>query len=321
MKHVKAAFKQHLAQWGAHLAAARGQDNPAAFLLAQQARTTLFYLQAMCRLLGQVHDKKKFGKLKERFKLMEDALGAVDYQQGLLRDFADNPQIPAAVLDVVERDHAAALAQTNELLIQQGWLGKKAQRMDKVKQLCRQIDWLSDAQFNAVLRPFYQSQIDALTEQLSQPLVEIEAGVHELRRDLRWLSIYPQAFKGFVTLKPARGTAAKWSKYLTPKIIASPFNQLPRVADIEPIELNANPFYALSWLIDALGTLKDQGLRVQALTQCLNDETQAIATLGAGQASPSEILTAAQIVAAQVKKDGVLSNLLATRRQPSGHSV
>lgn len=320
MKNVKILFKHHLSVWSNLLIEAQTHGNAAEFLLANNARTTVFYLEAITRLLAAVHDKKTFAKLKERFKLLEDSFGVMDYYQGLITDFSSNPKIPTALVDALKEQQNTAVFKTNALLIEQGWLGKNAVRLNKIKQLSKKIDWLDDEKFNSVLYEFYQNDIEKITQQLSAPLNEIEADVHELRRDLRWLSIYPQAFKGFVVLKPARITAAKWNKYLTPKIINSPFNQLARADDITPIEMNANAFYALSWLIDALGTLKDQGLRLLALTQvwheidAANAESLALAALGREQANQAEILSAARIVVAQVKRDLVLKSLLAVHR-------
>lgn len=320
MKNVKILFKHHLSVWANLLIEAQNHSNAAEFLLANNARTTLFYLEAITRVLGTMHDKKNFAKLNERFKLIEDSFGEVDYHQTWATDFAGNPKIPTAVLDSVTAQTSIALFKCNALLIEQGWLGKNASRLSKVKQLSKKIDWLDDEKFSAKLYEFYQTEISKITQQLGESLDEIEAGVHELRRDVRWLSIYPQAFKGFVTLKPARITAAKWNKYLTPKIVNSPFNQLTRADDIAPIEMNANAFYAMSWLIDALGTLKDQGLRLLELSKVWGEiegvdaQELALAALGREQANQTEILSAARIVVAQVKRDLVLKSLLAVRR-------
>ena len=84
--------------------------------------------------------------------------------------------------------------------------------------------------------------------------------------------------------------------------------------------MNANAFYAMSWLIDALGTLKDQGLRLLELSKVWGEiegvdaQELALAALGREQASQAEILSAARIVVAQVKRDLVLKSLLAVRR-------
>ena len=320
-KHVKILFKHHLTVWSNFLIEATLQKNAATWLLENNARTTLFYLEAMTYVLATMHDDKKLTKLNERFKLIEDSLGTMDYYAGMIKNFKGNKKIPVSIIAHLEVELQTATFKTNALLHEQAWLGKDADRMDKVKQIVRKIDWLSDADFTEQLQRFYQKRITKLTTQLTQPLNEIEAGVHELRRDVRWLSIYPQAFKGFIVLKPARITAQKWNKYLTEEVLGSRFNLLTPADDIiDVLQLNANNFYALSWLIAALGMLKDQGLTWMGLTEAfraVNNEplerAQALAlnALGREQANPDEILAAARMIVAQVKKDGVLSGLVA----------
>ena len=39
----------------------------------------LFMLEGLAKLYAEIHNKKKFTKLKVHFKLVEDALGAIDY--------------------------------------------------------------------------------------------------------------------------------------------------------------------------------------------------------------------------------------------------
>ena len=320
MKHSKVLFKHHLTVWQHLLLEAAQQPDAATALLAGNARTTLFYLEAITRLLNAVHEQKKMGKLNERFKLLEDSLGDMDHYAALIEAFASNPKIPAEVVAHLVLKLQKATAQTNALLVEQGWMGNKARRMARTKDAVKELDWLTDAGFKAKVHAYYQEQMVKTIEALQQPMTEIEAGVHELRRDVRWLSIYPQAFKGFFVLKPARMVAQKWQKYLTPEIVSSPFNRLTRVDDMtEVIELNQNNFYAMSWLIAALGTLKDQGLALLELSQAWAEVQMlvpaeahqlALDALGAAQANEQELLSAANQIALQVKKDRLFEGLL-----------
>ena len=71
-KHVKILFKHHLTVWSNFLIEATLQKNAATWLLENNARTTLFYLEAMTYVLATMHDDKKLTKLNERFKLIGD---------------------------------------------------------------------------------------------------------------------------------------------------------------------------------------------------------------------------------------------------------
>lgn len=99
---------------------------------------------------------------------------------------------------------------------------------------------------------------------------ELEAQVHEMRRKLRWLSIYPQALQGLIQLNDGAATNPALQKYLTPEIVNSPFNKMPPPGmNTSFLLLEKNYFLALSWMISALGTLKDDGLRIVAVTEAI----------------------------------------------------
>jgi len=108
----------------------------------------------------------------------------------------------------------------------------------------------------------------------------MEADVHELRRKLRWLSIYPQALRGCIQLAESKKAAKHLTKYLTKDIVNSPYNKMPDAGDSKHfLLLGKNYFYALSWMIDALGNLKDNGLHIIALKEALQQ------TLGLNEAA------------------------------------
>ena len=68
--------------------------------------------------------------------------------------------------------------------------------------------------------------------------------MHELRRKLRWLSIYPHAFCGAIQFAVAKSTAPHLKKYMTTEIIKSPFNTFPQVGDNKNIvQLNRAIFW------------------------------------------------------------------------------
>lgn len=325
MKNTKALFLHHLTQLSNQLTEANLQDNPALWLYQNNARTTLFYLEAMTRALASFHNKKRFTKLTERFKKLEDGLGQIDYFDAHIKDFSSNPSMPVEVIELLTQQRQDHLAQFNSTLHKGGWIGDAAQRIHKIRngKSSQKIDWLEDESLIKKLHDLYLEKTAEIAEALSKPIVSIEADLHELRRDVRWLSIYPQAFKGYITLTRRRTIVArKFDKYLTDEIVHSPYNTLPSVPSIDnPLQLNVNNFYAMSWFISALGTLKDQGLRLDALTHAIHitqkispeaAQTQALTVLGSQQGSISEIIQAAEFAMKQVKADGIFVNLLST---------
>lgn len=320
MKHVKVLFKHHLTVWSHLLIEAAPQSSPATALLNNNARTQLFYLEGMTRLLASFDNKKTWLKLNESFKELEDALGLIDYFEGFIKDFKSNKTIPSAILTSLNKQKQLAEFKANATLKQQGWLDKNIKPLDRIKKTIKKIDWPDDATFKKNLHGFYAKQIQAIQTQLEKPLLEIESGIHELRRDVRWLSIYPHAFKGFIVLKPRTIVAKKFDKYITTEITDSPFNQLVRADDLdEVLLLNMPNFYAMSWLIAALGTLKDQGLALEILSKewaaldginTNQAHTLSLNALGKQQASAEELLLAANTIVQHIKRDGIFNGLL-----------
>lgn len=320
MKNIKTLFKHRLSVLSHQLLAAEQQKSPAMWLYQNDARTSLFYLEAMCRVLGAAGNAKRFDKLKAQFKMLEDALGELDYYDAWWHEFSANKAISADVLMAIDHQRDLAELRLNGLLKKEAWLLSKSTRVTKIKKQIKKINWPSDTDFVAHAHDFYQHTIADINAHLAKPLVDIEADVHELRRDVRWLSIYPQAFKGFFSLKPARVTYQKFGKYLSAEVVNSPFNRLQAADDVVPLLLNQNNFYAMSWLIATLGTIKDQGLRLELLTHALQTveglpddaaQSKALELLGQQQATHVQLISAANFVAQKIKRDAVLSGLLA----------
>jgi hypothetical protein len=123
------------------------------------------------------------------------------------------------------------------------------------------------------VKEFYGNEIKKIKKFVKKAngnFTEMEAQVHELRRDLRWLSIYPQALQGMIQLTNSGMDEKSTEKYLTPEIVHSKYNVMPDAGDNKWFVLfDKNYFYALSWMIAETGKLKDKGLQFFAATEAL----------------------------------------------------
>ena len=150
---------------------------------------------------------------------------------------------------------------------------------------------------------------------------KLEEEVHELRRKLRWLSIYAHALGGLVQLKTTVTKTKFQQAYFTEKIINLRYNKLPKTplgADI--IELDKNSFLALSWILKELGTIKDLGLKLQYLRDAIfiseniseikaNEKALQILNLEM-TASGNLLKKASEIVEVFLVKDKILNKLV-----------
>lgn len=255
------------------ITAAAKQKNPALWLYRNNARTPLFMLEALAKMYAGFHNEKKFTKIKEHFKLLEDGLGVIDYYDMVARDLAGNKKIPLALITYLQAQTREKIQSLNEILAEQDWLLPANNRLTKIQKKLSKADWLEEGTEVKQMEEYYGEAIYGLVEFMQDTaykFTNMETEVHEIRRKLRWLSIYPQAVRGAIQLGKNKTAAKHLTKYRTENIVGSPFNKMPEAGVARNVLLlEQNYFYALSWMIDELGNLKDEGLHIIAVKEAL----------------------------------------------------
>lgn len=323
MKNGIARFDYYLNQVQGLLDTAAKQKNPGLWLYQNNLRTPLFMLEALAKLYAGIHNPKRFTKLKAHFKLLEDILGAIDYYDAFAKQFAANKKIPASITTYLQAQTREKVQSLNEILTEKGWLGEGNRRIIKIRKKLNGAGWLPEEKEIKAIEAFYHTaiaEILAFVKERKYHFQNVEADVHELRRKLRWLSIYPQAFRGCIQLTPVKPVPAHLKKYLTPAITGSPFNKMPDAANNRYfLLLNQQYFLALSWMIAELGSLKDSGLAVVAVKEALQQTAslteaaalkQAYSILGNKQPSIRIILDKADALCKKYFAEKNLSQLV-----------
>lgn len=323
MKHGLARFEFYLVKLEEQLLNAGKEMNPALWLYSNDARTTVFMLEGLSKLYAGLHNKKRFTKMKAEFKLLEDALGTIDYYDCFAKEFVNKPEIPAVITDYVQGQAREKIQYLNDLLRQRSWTGDNAERIRKFRKKLNSAGWLKDDKEVKAISGFYNESIKEIKDFIGETncrFTEIETQVHSLRRKLRWLSIYPKALQGVIQLTESNNADDYLQKYLTPDIINSPFNKMPEAGSNRYfLMLEKNYFLALSWMISALGKLKDNGLRIVVITEALQQvnglaHDAALAKtyeiLGPQHPGLSTILSDASAISETYFKEKDLDNLL-----------
>ena len=299
------------------------QKNPGLFLYKNNARTPLFMLEALSKMYAEIHNKKKFSKLKEHFKLLEDALGTIDYYDAIAKKISSNKKMPPKILQYLQAQTREKIQHLNDVLAERNWVDSNNERILKIRNKLSDADWLNDEKEIAAIQSFYTKaikSIDAFTKSTACHFDNMEEDVHELRRKLRWLSIYPQALQGCIQLADNNKKVKQLAKYLTKEIVGSPFNKMPDAGNNKNfVLLDKNYFLSLSWMIDALGKLKDNGLTVVAVKEALQqteNATEAAAEkkvyqlLGTKQIKLSKLLGSAESICKTYFKEHNLEHLV-----------
>lgn len=271
MKRGPARFEHYLVKLETLLQAAAKDHNPALYLYKNDARTPLFMLEALARVYRDIHNNKKFNKLKEVFKQLEDGLGEIDYYDGYANSFLKHPMVPVHIREYMQGQAREKIQHFNELLAKENWLAKDS--ILKIRKKLNEAGWLQPKEELQGIKTVYDEAIKNIKDFIKKSggnFTEMENQVHEFRRNLRWLSIYAQALRGCVQIMDSGESEPATKEYLVPEIVNSKFNVLPDAGDNNWfLLLEKNYFYALSWLIAELGKLKDEGLQYFAAAEAL----------------------------------------------------
>lgn len=273
MKNGTSRFEFYLQKTGLLMQQAAKEPNPALWLYTNNARTPFFMLEALSRLYLSLHNKKKFTALKEHFKIMEDGFGSIDYYYNYSNLFLANSNVPVHIREYMQAQASEKMQYVNDLLVSNEWISENNGRIKKIRKKLNEADWLQPKEEAKAIMRFYEDEIEEIKKFVKAAkglFTEMESQVHEFRRNVRWLSIYPQALQGMIQLTESGPPAKEVQKYLLPEIVDSKYNKMPD-AGINTwfLMLEKNYFLSLSWLISETGKLKDEGLQLFAVSEAL----------------------------------------------------
>jgi len=248
---------------------------PAVTLFQSNARQVLFYLEALTRIYRNIHNKKRFERMRLMFKSLEDQLGKIDYYHAFIKEFSVQKNFPEKLLENLTQHYKNEISILDNLLINDGWINEKNSIITVINVELETATWLSSEDEQAEIGNSIIYQIEEIEEKYESGVLnfnDLENGVHEFRRQLRWISIYAQALNGLVQLKFIENSHAKMDLYLTKEVVISPFNKMPPLLpNLKPITIQSTNFYSLSWLIAESGRLKDEGLRIICIENAIKE--------------------------------------------------
>lgn len=275
MKIGPYCFGYFLTQLKKIIDAAKTSENTAIHLFENDARTPLFMLEGLSRFYESQHNKKRFGKLKDGFKNLEDNLGAIDNYNWLEEEANKISDLPENVKQYFRIQKNKKVAALNELLVKENWLVENKSALCKIQKKLNSAKWQSPKADIKGLETFYENTIkDILSfyKKANHPFTKMEDEVHELRRDLRWLSIYPKSLQGAIQLVYSKPTNPATIPYLTEEIVKSPFNVMPLAGHNKYfLLLEKQYFLALSYMIAELGNIKDEGLLIFGISEAIKE--------------------------------------------------
>jgi hypothetical protein len=245
-------------------------------LLKNDVRRSIFRLQSLSRIYEKM-DSKRFSELRDVFKGLEDSIGALELAKSL-KKAALRIEEPALVA-IFEKQEAAALAvllkSFKDLGIQKspeeffGKLRKSVQKSD---------DWTNAKDDREYLAETLTSEIKSLHKEIKDNKFDnrdIEKGLHELRRRLRWIVIGVTTLSGtvkFQTEDHLSGPVETWfneMKTQNPDIMKNKYLTIMDAAVKNPILIPQRMFAMVAELVDSIGKSKDNAEIQIYLTEAL----------------------------------------------------
>jgi len=294
------------------------------FLCKTDVRTALFYLQGLARI-GRIASpgRRVWKAWLPRFKEIEDRLGVYDYWLDV-EQRARGWKLPAPIHSHVSARAAHQLGALEYALQRSDWWvereGEPVTLGNAVVNARREIGEVVRNKPKSERKRVADFLLDETVETIAKledgsiNLEEPELGIHELRRRLRWLPIYGLAMAGKIVLDE-KTQGGPLSCYVTPELLAHPYNQLPSSPDEpSPVKLHTGAFLAVSMLVAEIGKIKDRALWTleieRASTKFGIEPEYALSSIGSARISHAEAVTAVRgLVQRVIVDDGALRQL------------
>lgn len=244
------------------------QENPAMFLFEKKARTLLFTIESLTRILSKVSEDKQIKVHYKSVKECEDALGQIDLDHNLYRQFSENKKIKKEQANYFLKRRDKTLKKWNQKLILNHFYQDTFNRLSDPGRIN-----LTDVTSVSILQQEIEKELGkckAFFLKRPAKFTKIEDELHRIRRKLRWISIYAQSFNGIIVLDTDKKIYPWEKKFITSVEITSPYNTLVIKRNLKQyIHFNKKAFLALSYVINHLGEIKDKCIVQDELKRAL----------------------------------------------------
>lgn len=232
--------------------------------MSADLRRHVFLLEGIGKLYGRSFDEAV--EVQTAAKELEDTLGLVSACRTNLA-YARQVSAPVDVLRVLEKAERDATKNLQDLLADK-WMPDEKGRIPAVKNLLKgwgRADWDDYAEDKKFVRKELVRRLEKLAE-TPYDMNNLQEGIHELRRQLRWFPIYAESVNGLVQLDAQKNPVAAYEPMLHQALATSKYLQLPDDSrEVDAIRVSRSLYTALMQLTLDLGGLKDAGEPLEAL--------------------------------------------------------
>lgn len=232
----------------------------------ERLRAEVFALEGIFRLVLKQHDKDQpeLTKYLGILKNIEDQVGKYSFS-------VETAQVVKNLFNgkktaTMARESSEGVIVAEKVLVKHMLKEKWSAQLEEVLKFTQSYSWPNKTK--KFLKKALKNELKKLKVKIKDQLLpiisvpeyshlQLEDGVHELRRNIRWISIYIQAYKDKFYLSEVPKKLSSYEKSLIKKHKNSPFSQL--TGDDNQVKLNRIAYYDLSEMIKTIGDLKSLG--------------------------------------------------------------
>lgn len=271
--------------------------------------------------IGKVYERRydEAGETGEAAKELEDALGGLSATRTNLA-YAQHVKAPADVIAHLEKAERDAKKDLKKVLTD-SWLPDAKGRAPALKELVKdwgEAKWDDYASDKKYLRGELVRRLVKVSD-TSFDMNQLETGIHELRRQLRWFPIYTEASNGLLQLDTTKNPVKHYEPMLTVQLATSKYVDLPDDSrEVGAIHISKSLYTALMKLTLDLGGVKDAGEPVEALfmayqatgkARTLDDAKQQVFKLIGGDKIDHDVHDNAKKLYAEMKEHKLVEKL------------
>lgn len=256
-------FAKHIAVFrdvsGGKAIPAKDLDKTIDRLVEKDARAQLFRLEGLVRLYDSIYEAD-LAPFLAKVKKGEDAIGGYTEKLEYL-EFAKKVGAPPRALRVLEKDTALARSRLKAAL------PVLMRSLIELETALGKVEWKKPRKDTRAVIGELAAEIRKY-ERREYDMSELQLGVHEARRNFRWILIYAQALDGLIILQNSSATTklSEYSYLESHPIASSPFSKIePNPLVKKPVPLPVRYFLALSKVVSELGAIKSSGENLEAL--------------------------------------------------------
>lgn len=242
-------------------------DEKTEYLAANDTRIFVFRVESLLRLYEsqlkseiQTEIKSKLEDSRTDFKELEDILGQYIDSRKLIEN-ATKLSASKTVLDYLVKKEVADRANLQKFLTNKKWLDFTNGPIGRVREKISQVKWPApDDDYQFLLGQF--ERILAKIGAKEYDTNDLEGGIHELRKDVRWFILATQAVNGVIALNTAPNSCPvpELAAISLPPDVERKYNTLkPATGAVHTCALSKCLFIASLQFSSAVGDAKDIG--------------------------------------------------------------